>query len=111
MRERPGTRLFVKPLHWTSEHLQFLGCQFNLESRERSCKPVGANNSQRDRAGDDEATRGRRGHRADATCPSTSESACMETIVCLLRRSSMRSFKILVIQDLLEHYGFQPRRG
>ncbi|KAE8155246.1 hypothetical protein BDV25DRAFT_134993 [Aspergillus avenaceus] len=36
----PRRRLYVKPIAWTSEHLQFLGCSFNLQRAPRTKGPI-----------------------------------------------------------------------
>jgi hypothetical protein len=106
MRGRPGSRLFVHPIQWTSEQPQLLGCRFVPKTAERRLRNV---NKQQCLANNQTARnqKGQRGHSEDAN-PSNSAAAAVHKALGLLPRAS-RDFSLFVIQDLLEHYGIQWR--
>ncbi|KAJ4328617.1 hypothetical protein N0V84_000976 [Fusarium piperis] len=83
LREHSRTRLYVKPLYWTSQHLQLLNCQFVLENGPRPDESSSL--EQRPKSGSTSQGKATGGRWRYAN--SRTEIAIRELVRCLLRPS------------------------
>lgn len=108
MRKHSRDRLYVPLLHWTSQHLQLLDCQFILEKagpqqKESSRRRRGrSGNANQGCYTDDKATRNRQQHSEAA---SLSTEAVIRATADDLRYASTTEFKTSAVRHLLERHG------
>lgn len=105
MREHNRERLYVVPLHWTSQHLQLLGCQFKKAGPEQQqqtnqTRQKQSNANQSDGAGNVPTYASRR----DKIPSASAEETAMRTIASDLRCPGIAEFKTSTIRRLLGGY-------
>ncbi|KAF5000395.1 hypothetical protein FDECE_11215 [Fusarium decemcellulare] len=108
IREHSRSRLYVSPLHWTSQHLQLLDCQFVLEKAVQQNERSGP--EQRRRPGNANhgccaGGKGTAGQHQYGETPNLPTEAAIRAAADHLLNARTSAFKTLAIQDLLEDDG------
>jgi hypothetical protein len=109
MREHSRERLYVRPLHWTSQHMQLLECRFILEEAE----PQKKESSWRRRGSSGNANqsdctygKGTCKPRQNGEAVSLTRETAIRVAADGLRCLSTTEFKISAVRQLLEMCGF-----